>query len=104
MEDTILAYPGKKIQSEEGDGHQNGATCLVIAESVKSHIGFIYLVIFEDYLFPIAVANTRIKLLTKEKRVRVELSASQKEYLEPFSKNLFQFYTDEECAEKPNKN
>jgi CRISPR/Cas system-associated exonuclease Cas4 (RecB family) len=99
MDDIIYGIPAVKTNSKEDDAHKDGAKCIVIAESVESHIGFIYLTIFEDFRFPVAVANTRIKLLSKENRVKVELTKAQKEYLEPFSKGLFKFYKDEKTQE-----
>lgn len=104
MEDIIHGFSGMKINSQEGDAHEDGSRCIVIAESVETAIGFIYLVIFEDFRFPIAIANTRIKLLSKDKRIKVELTKEQKEYLQPFSKELFKFYKDVKTAEKQNKN
>lgn len=92
--DMINAVKAQKVNSEAGDGHKDGARCVIIAETADTPYGIIYLTIFDDYPLPVAVADYRVKLLANEKKVKMKLSKQQKKYLGVFPKNLFKYYTD----------
>lgn len=96
----ILGVKAKKINSEPGDGHQNGTKCTIIAESPDTPIGIVYLAIFEDFPLPVGIADFRVKLLTNEKRVKLQLNKAQLNYLELFPQGMFKFYHDEQGKEE----
>lgn len=99
LKKDILAVKAKKINSQPGDGHQNGDKCIIIAESQDSAVGIIYLAIFEDFPLPIGVADFRIELLTERKKKRIKLTQQQVNYLADLPENMFNYYTDAEEKE-----
>lgn len=102
MNRNILGKKAVKINSEPGDGHHDGATCIIIAESPDTPYGIIYLTIFEDFPLPVAIAGFRVKFLTPEDCTQIQLTDDQVEYLSNFPEKMFKYYYDEEPEKAQN--
>lgn len=95
---------GIKINSSYNDGHKDNSKCLVLAESMESQLGFLYLVLFKDYEIPIVVADFKIKLVPTEKISKLKLKAEQSLYLQKIPKEFFNYYKDQKDEKNKAKN
>lgn len=62
-----------KIKSEIGDGHTDGAPCIVIGESqtIKDSDLKMYVVIWEDFHLPVLIAEHRLLLSEDEEDIEL---------------------------------
>jgi|AntDeeMinimDraft_6_1070357.scaffolds.fasta_scaffold09696_2 hypothetical protein len=104
MKTNVIVKSGVKINSQEDDGHKDNEKCLVIAESMESQLGFLYLVLFNDGQIPIVVSDFKIRILTNEKPFNKKLEAEQTMYLESLPSNLFNYYKETTDEKNQNKN
>lgn len=95
MLQTLFGKRGVKVNSDEADGHKDGTPCIVIAESVQSSMGFVYLTLFEDFPLPVATTDYKVKVLSNNKTTKMRLTKQHAEYLDRFPKKMFRYYDEE---------
>lgn len=99
-----IVREGIKVNSSYNDGHRDHSKCLVLAESMESQLGFLYLVLFKDYEIPIVVADFKIKLLPTDGVSKLKLKAEQSLYLQNIPKEFFNYYKDQKDEKNTAKN
>tara|TARA_R110000772_G_scaffold57842_4_gene130924 strand:- start:1394 stop:1678 length:285 start_codon:yes stop_codon:yes gene_type:complete len=70
---VITGKKAVKINSDKGDGHEDGAPCIIIGQSqtVKYSELKMYVVIWEDFPLPVLIAEHRLKLSEEEKDIEL---------------------------------
>lgn len=96
----VEALKAEKINSDPGDSHQDGTICYIIAETAKVGSILMYLALFEDATFPVAVTNIRIKLLDNIETENIVLNEIQKGYIKQLPANMFKLYEKSKKQEK----
>ena len=98
----VIGVLAEKQSSMPGDTHQNGTPCYIIADSSEVASMIMYLVLFDDVEFPVAVVDYRIKLLENPETKTIVLNKLQLDYLKQIP-DIFKIYKKESVKKSKEK-